>query len=58
MQGSKAIMPEALGLGLIQTDPQRGASWRAGWTRVARPRDDRQKDLLRATAAVEELKVR
>jgi alkanesulfonate monooxygenase SsuD/methylene tetrahydromethanopterin reductase-like flavin-dependent oxidoreductase (luciferase family) len=41
MQGREAIMPEALGLGLIQIDPQRAASWRAGEIQdVARAAED------------------
>jgi alkanesulfonate monooxygenase SsuD/methylene tetrahydromethanopterin reductase-like flavin-dependent oxidoreductase (luciferase family) len=41
MQGREAIMPEALGLGLIQIDPQRGSSWRAGEIQdVARAAED------------------
>ena len=34
-------MPEAIGLGLIQIDPQRGAGWRAGEIQdVARAAED------------------
>src|SRR5437870_917347 len=39
--GKGVIMPDALGLGLIQIDPQRGANWRAGEIQdVARAAED------------------